>query len=70
MTQHNDKQHCFFCGREYYDDDPEFDPNRRICDHCAEDLENDNPYSYRLPQEWKDEPDKPADHILTNPHVE
>lgn len=35
---------CFFCGREYFIDDPEYDHVRRICDHCADALITDNPY--------------------------
>ena len=57
MTQQTDRQHCFFCGRGYFNDDPEFNSERLICDHCAEELEEDNPYSYRQPQEWKEAPD-------------
>ena len=43
-NQFNEKQHCFFCGRKYYSDDPEFDSERKVCEHCAEQLDKDNPY--------------------------
>ena len=39
------KKECFLCKRTYFVDDPEFNAEKRICDNCAEQLEQDNPYN-------------------------
>ena len=40
-----EKKECFLCNRMYFVDDTEFNAEKRICDNCAEQLEQDNPYN-------------------------